>query len=152
VFRPAITTATPIQFTWTGMMDNGTLNGTDFPSSNFTITAIGDTSSRIHYGSPTPNSYSIDNTSSTVTIDGIGTLQVLSATKTFVNNSAGGKVVGYSRPGTAGADLFDGPKDTAFLSWDMLSSIGPISGTGTVLQWDVFTSPLYGLINTNAGI
>src|SRR5262249_14009141 len=125
VFRPAITTATPIQFTWTGMMDNGTLNGTDFPSSNFTITAIGDTSSRIHYGYPTPNSYSIDNTSSTVTIDGIGTLQVLSATKTFVNNSAGGKVVGYSRPGTAGADLFDGPKDTAFLSWDMLSSIGP---------------------------
>lgn len=42
-------------------------------------------------------------------------------------------------------DLFQGPFDSVFASWDMLSSIGPISGTGRLLQW---TSP----VQTDLGI
>jgi hypothetical protein len=55
----------------------------------------------------------------------------LEGTRTFVNNTY--STVGFSRAG--GMDLYDGPVDSAFATWDMLSSIGPISGFGGALQW-----------------
>jgi hypothetical protein len=47
-----------------------------------------------------------------------------------------GQIVGYSRAGDFGADLFNGPVDSAFATWDMLTSIGPITGSGSLIQWD----------------
>ena len=44
-------------------------------------------------------------------------------------------MVGFSRAGASDSDLFDGP--TISTPWDMLSSIGPIAGTGELLQWTV---------------
>jgi len=41
--------------------------------------------------------------------------------------------------------LFNGPSDPAFLVWEMLTSIGPVSGTGTLMQWGSG-------INTSGGI
>jgi hypothetical protein len=54
--------------------------------------------------------------------------------RTFVNN--GSRTVGFSRAGPTGSDLLDGPTTAVFGSWDMLSSIGPISGPGILIQWN----------------
>ena len=53
------------------------------------------------------------------------------------------KVAGFSR--ASGPDLFDEPS-SAFADWDMLSSIGPISGSASLLQWSF--SP----VNTDGGV
>jgi hypothetical protein len=66
-------------------------------------------------------------------IDGVGSLLFVSPTRTFVNNSL--DLVGFSRAGSSGLDLFNGPTASVFASWDMLTSIGPISGSGRLLQW-----------------
>ncbi len=59
----------------------------------------------------------------------------------------GSQTVGFSRePGAGGADLFNGPSHAQFATWDMLSPIGPISGSGYLLQWH------YSPIDTTGGI
>jgi transposase len=91
--------------------------------------------------------WKIDNSASSITIAGLGTFDVLVKTLTFVNNER--KVVGYSwyaYGDLGGADLFTGPNDNAFGTWDMLTPIGPISGVGRLLQWNS------GPVNTTGGI
>ncbi len=119
---------------------SGTLDGSTFPASAFVITAVVDTDDRTSF----TNGWSIGHLSASITIDGLGTFDFISATRTFVNN--GGQIVGFSRNGISGMDLFDGPENTAFADWDMLSPIGPISGDGYLMQWD--DSPQ---INTSGG-
>jgi hypothetical protein len=118
--------AAPITFIHTGS-GSGSLNGTPFDVSNFTITATGDTDNRITL---TDGLYEIWHDSATITIDGVGTLTFLEPTKTFVSNEAAG--VGFGRA----SDLFDGPMNSALATWDMQTSIGPISGSnGALMQW-----------------
>jgi hypothetical protein len=45
--------------------------------------------------------------------------------------------------------LYNGPTDAAFATWNMLSSIGPIGGTGKFFQWSGDPFPL---VNTSAGV
>jgi hypothetical protein len=99
------------------------------PTTSFTITALGDTDNRVSDGSV----YFIEHDSASIIIGGFGTFEFTMPTKTYVNNT--NSIVGF---GTAEPprDRFNGPKDSAFATWDMLSSIGPISGSGTILQWD----------------
>jgi hypothetical protein len=127
-----------ITFTHTGS-GSGTLNSSMFGPSNFTIVSTADTNNRESYG----NGYFINHDSVTIMIDGLGTYDITDATRTFVNNDS--QIVGFSREGSSGSDLFNGPSDPAFIVWEMLTSIGPVSGTGTLLQWGSG-------INTSGGI
>jgi hypothetical protein len=120
---------------------SGTLNGTPFPLSNFTITATMDTANRLDFGGV----WSIDHSSAFVSIDGVGGFDILTPTRTFVNN--GVQIVGFSRAGDIGSDLFDGPNHSEFASWDMLDPIGPLSGAGWLGQWGFEPQ-----INTSGGI
>ena len=118
--------ADPILITHTGT-GSGSLAGNPFTTTAFTISGVGDTTNRIISGA----GYYIDLTSATIEIVGVGNLTFVTGTRVFVNNNVG--LVGFARSG--GSDLLDGPSSSAFLSWDMLTSIGPISGNGTLLQW-----------------
>lgn len=132
-----------LTFTHTGT-GSGTLGGTPFPASDFVITAEGNTDDRYSFST----GWWINHMSASIWIDGLGNLDFLSPTRHFVNNSLA--LVGFSRaklPGGSGADLFDGPTHPVFGTWDMLSPIGPISGSGYLLQWT--NTPQ---INTTGGI
>jgi hypothetical protein len=121
---------------------SGTLDGIPFPASDFVITAFGETGDRESHS----GGWFIDHVSASISIDGLGNFDFLTGTRTFVNN--GFQIVGFSRAGIDGADLFNGPTDGQFGAWDMLSPIGPISGSGGLMQWT--TSPP--LIDTTGGI
>ncbi len=118
-------TAAPITFIHSGS-GSGSLNGVSFDVSDFTITAAADTSDRVTL---TAGLYETWHDTATITIDGLGTMTFLEPTKTLVSNA--GQGVGFGRAG----DLFDGPVNSAFATWDMLSSIGPISGSGALMLW-----------------
>jgi hypothetical protein len=115
-----------ITFTHTGL-GSGTIGTTTFTDAAFTITDIGDTANRTSFS----GGYYINDTSASIAIAGIGTLGFVTLTHTFVNNT--NQIVGFSW--ATGLDLFDGPESASFATWDMLSSIGPISGTGSLMQW-----------------
>ena len=136
---PAEVSADVLVFTHAGRGD-GTLDGVAFPMSDFVMRASADTSNRQSYTS----GWFIDHTTASVEITGLGEFNILTGTRTFLRYGPG--MVGFSRAGTGGADLFNGPKDAAFETWVMLTPIGPISGGGGILQWS--SSP----INTTEGV
>ncbi len=115
-------------FTHTGS-GSGTLNGVPFGTSDFSLTASVDTSFR----EPHENGWFIDHATASISIDGLGNLNILTATRTFVNHPR--SIVGFSRGGDEGWDLFHGPGDPVFSVWDMLTPIGPISEQGELIQW-----------------
>lgn len=140
---PSAASATMLTFTHTGN-GSGTLNGMSFPASDFVITATGDTADRVSFF----HGWWIPNTSASIWIAGLGNFDILVATHDFVNTYY--QTVGFSQGagrGVLGHDLFDGPTDTAFSAWDMSGPIGPVSGTGELLQWTL--SPQ---IDTTGGI
>jgi len=130
--------AVPITFIHEGGGGAGTIGNFFFEPTGFVITATGDTDDRTSFG----NGFSIVHLTASIAIDGVGTFDFITGTRTFVNNSL--SLVGFSR--ASGTDLFDGPTNADFAAWDMLSSIGPIPGTGELLQWQL--SP----INTSGGV
>jgi hypothetical protein len=129
--------ATLVSFVHEGV-GAGTLDGVPFPASAFTISALADTDDRFFY----PNIYELFHLSSSISIDGLGTFDFLSPTRTFVNNDTQG--VGFSGPDR---DLFDGPQNPAFATWDMTTPIGPFSGSGIIIQWGISTP-----IQTTGGV
>jgi PEP-CTERM motif-containing protein len=122
--------AEPITFIFTGM-GSGSLNGTAFSSSAFTITGHADTLARSSDAGP--GVYYTDHLTADIDIAGLGDFAFLTPTRTFVNTGA--SIVGFSRAGASGLDLYDGPQDSALATWDMLSAIGPISGSAQIQQW-----------------
>ncbi len=130
--------AVPITLIHSGSGE-GSLNDSDFES-EFTITATANTTGG-------GGIISLEHISATITLTDLGvTLTFLVPTRTFVNQ--GLQVVGFSRGAAIGStDLFNGPTDAAFATWDTLSSIGPIFGDGELLQWTLGTP-----INTTGGI
>ena len=130
--------ATPISYTDTGF-GSGTLNGVAFGAGGplaFTITALGDTANVISCGGSCLYN---ENTSASIAITGLGTLNFVTATRFFANVG----IVGFSRGGGGGLDLYNGP---LIPPWDMLTSLGPIAGTGNLIQWG--NSPVV----TNGGV
>ncbi len=119
----------------------GTLNGIPFPVSSFTIFGVADSANRQSYFSGWLTLHS----SASISITGVGTYQILTPTHTFVNND--NALVGFSRSSGSLEDLFNGPTDAVLSTWDMLSPLGPIVGTGVLLQWDSFPP-----IDTSGGI
>lgn len=122
--------AAPITFTHSGT-GSGSIGATNFTNADFVITATGDTNGRVAFSS----GFFINHLSAQIGIGGVGVFTFTTATRTFVNDDS--NIVGFSRTGIFGADLFSGPIDAAFDGWDMLSSIGPIVGTGNLLQWSL---------------
>jgi len=120
--------AIPITFTHTGS-GSGSINGSSFDLTDFTITATGDTDDRVGFS----GIYFIDHLFASIDIAGVGVFDFLTSTRTFVNTSA--NIVGFSLSGSDGTDLFDGPTSPSFASWDMLSDIGPTAGLAFLLQW-----------------
>jgi hypothetical protein len=129
---------------------SGTIGSTSFTSAPITISAVGDTANRQSIS----QGFFIDNSSASVTIGGLGTFLFTTGTRFFVNNLS--STPGFSRAGSLGADLIDGPSNSAFSSWDMLTSIGPITGVGGILQWTLSPVLTSGgtlvLDNASAGI
>jgi hypothetical protein len=120
---------------------SGDLNGVAFPTSSFTITSILDTGHRVSFAGESH----INATSASIAISGLGSFNFTTPTLIFVSNTLPGP--GISRViGGTGGDLFDGPTDPAFSTWDMLTAIGPISGDGELQQWDI--TP----VNTSGGV
>jgi hypothetical protein len=130
--------AVPITCTFTGD-GSGSLGGVAFADSDFTITTIGDTANRVSF----TGGFYIDNGSASIDIVGLGTLNFLTGTRVFVNNS--NDTPGFSRAGSSGADLYNGPTSALFSGWDMTTSIGPVAGTMVLMQW--LSSP----VNTDGG-
>ncbi len=121
---------------------SGQIGATSFTNATFTISDTVDTATR----QTMAGGYFIDDLSASIAITGVGTYPFSSPTRTFVNNSV--TSVGFSRGGFGGSDLFDGPGDPAFSTWDLLTGIGPITGTGTLMQWGSSN----GTINTSGGV
>lgn len=119
--------AGPIQFIYTGT-GSGTSNGNAFSNAAFTITETADTSSRQSCG---PGCFFIDDTTASINIVGFGALTLVTKTKTSIS----GNEVFFSRATFTGSDLFDGPANNALLGYGLLTSIGPVAGAGTLLQW-----------------
>ena len=109
---------------------HGASGGVAFTNAAFAITATGDTGNRLRGA----GGFFVDHDSARIEINGLGTITILTGTRTFVNNNL--ESVGFSRAGPEGIDLYNGPRDEAFEIWDMLCSIGPVEGFGATLQWD----------------
>ena len=134
----SISNATPIIFTHSGS-GSGSIDSIGFTTTDFTITATGDTGSRGSFS----EGFFIPHITASIDITGVGIFDFITATETFVNNSDGG--VGFT--GASLGDLFNGPLNSSFTTWNMLSSIGPLSGnTGLLIQWFTWD------INTTGGI
>lgn len=136
--------ALPITFSYTGSIGSGTLDGVAFGPTSFEFSAIGDTADRQSF--LFLPGYWIEHSSASVTITGVGKFDFVTETRTFVNQ--GFDMVGFSRGSAAGlTDLYTRLANSAFGTWDMLTSIGPISGEFTLFQW--LLSPA---IDTSGGI
>lgn len=107
----------------------------------FTITAVGDTD---NVDTSVAGARFINHDSAMIDIAGVGVFTFTSGTRSFVNDNG---IFGFSRAGAGGLDLFDGPDDDANGGWDMLSSIGPLTGDGALSQWDALP-----IIETSGGV
>lgn len=129
-----------ITFTHTGT-GSGAIGSTSFSNADFIITAVGDTNNRINFG----GGFSIDhNNKALISISGVGTFSFSDKTSTFVNND--NHIVGFNH--SLNSDLFNGPIDVVFATWNLDTSIGPITGTGELLQWN---DPFHPIVQTSGG-
>lgn len=137
--------ATPITLIHSGI-GSGTIDGKAFNYAAFTITATGDTDNRELSSSGV--AFSLQHDSSTIEIAGEGIITIIQDTRTFVNfGTYQPALVGYSNAYPDGGDLFAGPRNSAFDSWDMLSSVGPVTGEGYIaLSFEYYP------IETDAGL
>jgi hypothetical protein len=119
--------AGPIQFIYTGT-GSGTSNGNAFSNAAFTITETADTSSRQACGA---GCFFIDDKTASINIAGVGSLTFVTGTRTLISGSE----VFFARASFTGSDLFDGPANAALSGYDLLTSIGPITGSGSLAQW-----------------
>jgi len=122
-----------ITFIHTAEFGSGQLDNVEFIRKAVTITAVGDTGSRIDFG----NGFSISHISASIQIEDVGSFDFIVPTRTFVNNAL--STAGFSRDagGGTGTDLVDSGSDASLGAWDMLSSFGPVPGPGGFLQWDL---------------
>lgn len=124
--------AVPITFTYAGT-GSGALGALNFENVDFTITAVGDTDDR-----QTVNTdiFYIEHAAASISIAGIGSVDFITGTRTFLNSTqTSTAVVGFSREGQLGLDLFNSSASSELGAWDMLSSIGPIGSSFRLIQW-----------------
>ena len=111
--------AVPMTLTHSGSSDAGlvgTLDGVEFSTTGFTITSTADTDDI--------SGVFVVHLTSSIEIDGVGTFDFITQTRTFANVG----IVGFSR--ASGGDLFNGPSG----GWDLMSDVS-LTGTAALLQW-----------------
>jgi hypothetical protein len=128
-------------FQFTG---SGTLGTQAFTNAALTVTTVADTENRQTSGGGI--GYYINNTSASISIAGVGTFQFKAPPPTAVMisppNAAPGATVteefllGFQN--MSGAMVAGAYLSTAN-PWNMLSSIGPITASGSLLQWNSFS-------------
>ncbi len=121
----------------------GSIGGQAFGTRSFTFTSIADTDQRQSSGT---DIFWIEHISSQVTIANIGTFDILIPTRTYVSHSRQFAV--YARGGAAGLDLFLSPQSELFVTWDMTTSLGPVSGAAGLTRW----SPPNDAVITSGGV
>ncbi len=120
---------------------SGSIGGASFGASAFVITATADTANRqdIPLGI---GGFFLEHLTASISISGMGVFEFITPTQTFLNTDL--DLVGFMRTNFGpGSDLFNGPSGADFSGWDLISSIGPIAGSGRLQQWadsDVLTS------------
>ena len=118
--------AGPLTITYTSV-GTGSVGSAVFTNAAFTITELLDTTNRQSYS----GGFFIDDNSASIAINGIGAFNFTTATRSFVYNT--NAIAGFSRG--SGTDLVYAASNSAFSTWDMTTSVGPFTGTGTLLQW-----------------
>lgn len=119
---------------------SGTIGATSFSDAAITVSGAANTAS---ITTPHSGVLEIVDTSTSVFIGGLGIYNFTTPVGFFVNNTFG--IVGFQRSNSA--DLIDGPDNTDFATWEMNASIGPITGTGSIFQWDSG----FGAVDTTGG-
>ena len=131
--------AARIVFSYEGV-SSGWLENNNINDKPFVITGIGNTANRIPlstYG------YAIVHDFTMISIADLGTFTVSTPTRTFLSPTS--ELVGLARSstgGTSGTNLIHAPVDATFATWDLLSSVGPVSGSGEFLQWGGINPPV----------
>lgn len=124
----------------------GVAFGTQYAPVVFTITATSDTSlvtACAAYNDP--GCLAAKNISASIAIDTVGTFDFISDTRYFSNVG----VVGFGRYGADidnNTDLFSAQP---LPGWDMMVSVGPVTGNAWLLQWD---TPFLPRVVTTGGV
>jgi hypothetical protein len=135
---PSIGYATPIRFTYSGSA-SGKLGGSEFTDTAFVIRAFGDTLNLSQY--PMQVAF-VPHGTAEIALDGIGLFEFVTPTYTFVNSHfVGGPVAGMGRRMT-GTDLLWTGSHAELNHWDLCTSVGPLTGTGSLLRWDSADDPV----------
>jgi hypothetical protein len=123
--------ASTITFTYSGTA-SGTLGQTSFSDAAFTVTGVGDTAN-VFVNPSNSSVLGLHLDSASVDIAGQGIFSITSAMGAFVAQNA--QLAGLAHSDGGGADLIHSAVDASLGSWDLASSIGPIAGPGSILQW-----------------
>src|SRR5438874_948883 len=123
---------------------SGSIGGTSFTDTAFTITARGDTSARLTI----PQGFSIQNITASITIGSSGTFNFITATRFFINNTSIGPNPGVGFSIATGPDIFDFGPEPVLATWDMTTSIGPISAANGY----TLSPSNYGILDTSGGV
>jgi hypothetical protein len=138
IWAPAIGVAAPIRFIYRGNA-SGKLGGMEFTDTAYEIRAFGDTLALAHYS---PQVAIVPHGIVEVILEGIGRFNVQTPTLTFLSQeSALGPVAGISRR-TSGYDLVWTAPHAELNIWDLCSSIGPLTGGGSLMLWDSVDDPV----------
>ena len=124
-----------IDFTYSGIASgqwlNGLYSGQSFTNKAFTITA----SSLTELVTPYSDGYKTTTSGATVTIEGYGSFAVTSETAVWVGNTFGRSGFGIRNS----SDILS-LGDSAFDTWNMQSSLGPITRTGVFAGGNLWTT------------
>jgi hypothetical protein len=116
-----------LTYTYSGS-GSGTIGLTTFTDAAFTITGVDNTANVTKYG----HGWFVKDDSTAISINGVGTFG-LSTPLMLVDSTFLG-FVGLGFPATSDF-LTQGPFDSQFFTWNMLSSIGPITGPVVFIDW-----------------
>jgi len=119
----------------------GTLGTSNFTDALVTVTATGDTSN-VFFDSG-PNIYLNNLVSGEVTIAGLGTFAFTDAVHVFAN--PGSKIDGISDTSKGSQDIL-GTLNSGFSSYDLMTSIGPLTGSTDFNSGDLYDTA-GGLLN-----
>jgi hypothetical protein len=129
----------------------GSLNGNGFTDALLTLTASGDTSNVVNNVS---GLFNLPNLTVSLNIAGVGTATVTSGGHFFSNENT--DIVGFGGGGEIGGNeegglTILGQADSAFGSYNLATSIGPITDSSLVDSNETFNTSAGGLLINSAG-
>lgn len=120
-----VLSALPITFIYSST-GSGSIGATSFTNAAFTVTGIGDTANRIEGAL----SYGLYHDTTTINITGVGQFNITTPISSFTPKT--GTFAGFGRDGPGNLFHFT---NGAVTGYDMLTSLGPLSGSGQLLGW-----------------